>query len=242
MLCDWQRDGTLSAGRSAYVNYCGILQQFVQSYISKQKVRNPFSFSTHYGHCRVTVHIRKSVHWNATVHTWGSWSVLLLSRHSSGVSWGHLLLFCSATVLGWAPTLSCSAVLGCAPTLFCSATVLGRAPKLSYSAVLGWAPTTTVLFCYCPGMCSDYDCPGLSYYCQDCARQYQFMARHPRTVVAQAMVVAGDPRMKIVHLRPVAGQYSKTAAAHPRTVAGHSIVQENAYPCTLSDYGLRNVF
>uniref|UniRef100_A0A8C3ASA6 Unc-13 homolog D n=1 Tax=Cyclopterus lumpus TaxID=8103 RepID=A0A8C3ASA6_CYCLU len=31
------RDGTLSAGRSAYINYCGILQQFVQAYISKQQ-------------------------------------------------------------------------------------------------------------------------------------------------------------------------------------------------------------
>ncbi|XP_061823192.1 protein unc-13 homolog D isoform X1 [Nerophis lumbriciformis] len=32
-----ERDGTLSAGRNAYINYCGILQQFVLSYISKQK-------------------------------------------------------------------------------------------------------------------------------------------------------------------------------------------------------------
>ncbi|XP_070962409.1 protein unc-13 homolog D-like [Oncorhynchus clarkii lewisi] len=32
-----ERDGTLSAGRSAYVNYCGILQQFVQSHISRQQ-------------------------------------------------------------------------------------------------------------------------------------------------------------------------------------------------------------
>lgn len=40
VLCVWQRDGTLSAGRSAYINYCGILQQFVQAYISKQKVKN----------------------------------------------------------------------------------------------------------------------------------------------------------------------------------------------------------
>lgn len=39
-LCDWQRDGTLSAGRSAYINYCGILQQFVQAYISKQQVKD----------------------------------------------------------------------------------------------------------------------------------------------------------------------------------------------------------
>ncbi len=34
-----QRDETLSAGRSPYVNYCGILQKFVQAHISKQKVR-----------------------------------------------------------------------------------------------------------------------------------------------------------------------------------------------------------
>lgn len=39
-FCDWQRDGTLSAGRSAYINYCGILQQFVQAYISKQQVKD----------------------------------------------------------------------------------------------------------------------------------------------------------------------------------------------------------
>ncbi|XP_062388369.1 protein unc-13 homolog D [Sardina pilchardus] len=32
-----ERDETLSAGRSAYVNYCGILQQFVQAHISKQQ-------------------------------------------------------------------------------------------------------------------------------------------------------------------------------------------------------------
>ncbi|XP_036396006.1 protein unc-13 homolog D [Megalops cyprinoides] len=32
-----ERDGTLSAGRNAYVNYCGILQQFVQAHISKQQ-------------------------------------------------------------------------------------------------------------------------------------------------------------------------------------------------------------
>ncbi|XP_063075587.1 protein unc-13 homolog D [Engraulis encrasicolus] len=32
-----ERDGTLSAGRSAYVNYCGILQQFVQAHIAKQE-------------------------------------------------------------------------------------------------------------------------------------------------------------------------------------------------------------
>ncbi|XP_071763861.1 protein unc-13 homolog D [Centroberyx gerrardi] len=37
-----ERDGTLSAGRSAYVNYCGILQQFVQSYISKQQGGAPW--------------------------------------------------------------------------------------------------------------------------------------------------------------------------------------------------------
>ncbi|GAA6090573.1 protein unc-13 homolog D [Tachysurus ichikawai] len=33
-----QRDDSLSAGRSLYVNYSGILQQFVQAYISKQQV------------------------------------------------------------------------------------------------------------------------------------------------------------------------------------------------------------
>uniref|UniRef100_A0A3B4BB66 Uncharacterized protein n=1 Tax=Periophthalmus magnuspinnatus TaxID=409849 RepID=A0A3B4BB66_9GOBI len=38
----WQRDGTLSAGRSAYINYCGILQQFVQAYISKQQSSGPW--------------------------------------------------------------------------------------------------------------------------------------------------------------------------------------------------------
>ncbi|KAJ8264152.1 hypothetical protein GJAV_G00145820 [Gymnothorax javanicus] len=32
-----ERDDTLSAGRSAYINYCGILQQFVQAHISKQQ-------------------------------------------------------------------------------------------------------------------------------------------------------------------------------------------------------------
>ncbi|CAB1311816.1 unnamed protein product [Coregonus sp. 'balchen'] len=37
-----ERDGTLSAGRSAYVNYCGILQQFVQSHISKQQGGGPW--------------------------------------------------------------------------------------------------------------------------------------------------------------------------------------------------------
>ncbi|KAL6094641.1 unc13d [Pungitius sinensis] len=36
------RDGTLSAGRSAYTNYCGILQQFVHAYISKQKGSAPW--------------------------------------------------------------------------------------------------------------------------------------------------------------------------------------------------------
>nr|XP_040033479.1 protein unc-13 homolog D [Gasterosteus aculeatus aculeatus] len=36
------RDGTLSAGRSAYINYCGILQQFVEAYISKQKSSAPW--------------------------------------------------------------------------------------------------------------------------------------------------------------------------------------------------------
>lgn len=35
-----QRDGTLSAGRSAYINYSGMLQQFVQAYISKEQVMN----------------------------------------------------------------------------------------------------------------------------------------------------------------------------------------------------------
>lgn len=35
-----QRDGTLSAGRSAYINYSGMLQQFVQAYISKQQAIN----------------------------------------------------------------------------------------------------------------------------------------------------------------------------------------------------------
>uniref|UniRef100_A0A8C6SG08 Unc-13 homolog D (C. elegans) n=1 Tax=Neogobius melanostomus TaxID=47308 RepID=A0A8C6SG08_9GOBI len=37
-----ERDGTLSAGRSAYINYCGILQQFVHAYISKQKSSSPW--------------------------------------------------------------------------------------------------------------------------------------------------------------------------------------------------------
>uniref|UniRef100_A0A667ZQK3 Unc-13 homolog D n=1 Tax=Myripristis murdjan TaxID=586833 RepID=A0A667ZQK3_9TELE len=37
-----ERDGTLSAGRSAYVNYCGMLQQFVQSHISKQQGGTPW--------------------------------------------------------------------------------------------------------------------------------------------------------------------------------------------------------
>ncbi|XP_056284978.1 protein unc-13 homolog D isoform X2 [Pseudoliparis swirei] len=36
------RDMTLSAGRSAYINYCGILQQFVQAYISKQQSAAPW--------------------------------------------------------------------------------------------------------------------------------------------------------------------------------------------------------
>ncbi|KAK7918943.1 hypothetical protein WMY93_010227 [Mugilogobius chulae] len=36
------RDGTLSAGRSAYINYCGILQQFVQAYMSKQQSSAPW--------------------------------------------------------------------------------------------------------------------------------------------------------------------------------------------------------
>ncbi|XP_051968495.1 protein unc-13 homolog D [Xyrauchen texanus] len=37
-----ERDETLSPGRSHYVNYCGILQQFVQAYISKQQDSNPW--------------------------------------------------------------------------------------------------------------------------------------------------------------------------------------------------------
>ncbi|XP_037547122.1 protein unc-13 homolog D [Nematolebias whitei] len=37
------RDGTLSAGRSAYINYCGILQQFVQAYIFKQQSSTPWT-------------------------------------------------------------------------------------------------------------------------------------------------------------------------------------------------------
>lgn len=37
-VCAQQRDDTLSAGRSLYVNYSGILQQFVQAFISKQQV------------------------------------------------------------------------------------------------------------------------------------------------------------------------------------------------------------
>ncbi|XP_051926412.1 protein unc-13 homolog D isoform X2 [Hippocampus zosterae] len=36
------RDDTLSPGRNAYTNYCGILQQFVLSYISKQKSSAPW--------------------------------------------------------------------------------------------------------------------------------------------------------------------------------------------------------
>ncbi|KAM6898628.1 protein unc-13 homolog D [Lycodopsis pacificus] len=36
------RDGTLSAGRNAYINYCGILQQFVHAYISKQQSSAPW--------------------------------------------------------------------------------------------------------------------------------------------------------------------------------------------------------
>lgn len=44
--CDWQRDKTLSNGQSAYTNYCGILQQFVQSYISKQQVKDKFPLSS----------------------------------------------------------------------------------------------------------------------------------------------------------------------------------------------------
>uniref|UniRef100_A0A3B4C2A6 Unc-13 homolog D (C. elegans) n=1 Tax=Pygocentrus nattereri TaxID=42514 RepID=A0A3B4C2A6_PYGNA len=37
-----ERDETLSAGRSPYVNYSGILQQFVQAHISKQKDSSPW--------------------------------------------------------------------------------------------------------------------------------------------------------------------------------------------------------
>ncbi|XP_062298549.1 protein unc-13 homolog D [Scomber scombrus] len=36
------RDKTLSNGQSAYINYCGILQQFVQYYISKQQSSAPW--------------------------------------------------------------------------------------------------------------------------------------------------------------------------------------------------------
>ncbi|XP_061665757.1 protein unc-13 homolog D [Syngnathoides biaculeatus] len=36
------RDDTLSPGRNAYINYCGILEQFVLSYISKQKSSTPW--------------------------------------------------------------------------------------------------------------------------------------------------------------------------------------------------------
>ncbi|CAL9708834.1 unnamed protein product [Knipowitschia caucasica] len=36
------RDETLSPGRSAYINYCGVLQQFVQAYISKQQSSAPW--------------------------------------------------------------------------------------------------------------------------------------------------------------------------------------------------------
>lgn len=39
-FCDQQRDGTLSAGRSPYINYSGMLQQFVQAYISKQQAKD----------------------------------------------------------------------------------------------------------------------------------------------------------------------------------------------------------
>lgn len=41
VVCDHQKDDSLSAGRSPYVNYCGILQQFVQAHISKQQVNKP---------------------------------------------------------------------------------------------------------------------------------------------------------------------------------------------------------
>ncbi|XP_062234924.1 protein unc-13 homolog D [Platichthys flesus] len=37
-----ERDGTLSAGRSAYVNYCGILQQCIKAYISKTQSSAPW--------------------------------------------------------------------------------------------------------------------------------------------------------------------------------------------------------
>lgn len=46
VFCGRQRDGTLSAGRSAYINYCGILQQFVQAYISKQQVKTKRTLSS----------------------------------------------------------------------------------------------------------------------------------------------------------------------------------------------------
>lgn len=39
VFVDLQRDGSLSAGRSTYINYSGILQQFVQAYITKQQER-----------------------------------------------------------------------------------------------------------------------------------------------------------------------------------------------------------
>lgn len=39
-FADQQRDGTLSAGRSPYINYSGMLQQFVQAYISKQQAKD----------------------------------------------------------------------------------------------------------------------------------------------------------------------------------------------------------
>ncbi|XP_056626913.1 protein unc-13 homolog D [Triplophysa dalaica] len=37
-----EKDDSLSAGRSPYVNYCGILQQFVQAHISKQQDSTPW--------------------------------------------------------------------------------------------------------------------------------------------------------------------------------------------------------
>ncbi|XP_059387307.1 protein unc-13 homolog D-like [Carassius carassius] len=37
-----ERDDTLSAGRSPYVNYCGILQQLVQDHVSKQQDSTPW--------------------------------------------------------------------------------------------------------------------------------------------------------------------------------------------------------
>lgn len=47
VFCDQQRDGTLSAGRSPYINYSGMLQQFVQAYISKQQAKDKPPFLKH---------------------------------------------------------------------------------------------------------------------------------------------------------------------------------------------------